>query len=201
MWHGAGAKHLSLTVTRSKFEQMTDALLTRTRQPCKDCLRDAGVTQKDITEVLLVGGMTRMPKARTPPGRAACAQAQPKLARLSSCRFPVCLPANHSCCSPLASHHLRLSCLHHCQLALERVGCWMGGLLSAIILPCRSSDLCETLSFEASCTRHHGGEAGGRMPGGHRSASSSSCHQCRCIAGCTAGCDRGRSRGCRWGRW
>lgn len=67
MWHGAGAKHLSLTVTRSKFEQMTDALLTRTRQPCKDCLRDAGVTQKDITEVLLVGGMTRMPKARTPP--------------------------------------------------------------------------------------------------------------------------------------
>lgn len=58
----AGAKHLSLTVTRSKFEQLTDSLLTRTRQPCKDCLRDAGLTQKDITEVLLVGGMTRMPK-------------------------------------------------------------------------------------------------------------------------------------------
>jgi len=58
----SGAKHLSLTVTRSKFEQLTDSLLTRTRQPCKDCLRDAGLTQKDITEVLLVGGMTRMPK-------------------------------------------------------------------------------------------------------------------------------------------
>ncbi len=62
----AGAKHLSLNVTRSKFEQLTDPLLTRTKQPCKDCLRDAGLSQKDITEVLLVGGMTRMPKARPP---------------------------------------------------------------------------------------------------------------------------------------
>lgn len=58
----AGAKHLSLTVTRSKFEQLTDSLLNRTRQPCKDCLKDAGISQSDVTEVLLVGGMTRMPK-------------------------------------------------------------------------------------------------------------------------------------------
>ncbi len=58
----AGAKHLSMTVTRSKFEQLTDGLLNRTRQPCKDCLKDAGLAQSEITEVLLVGGMTRMPK-------------------------------------------------------------------------------------------------------------------------------------------
>lgn len=58
----AGAKHLSMTLTRSKFEQLTDGLLNRTRQPCKDCLKDAGISQSEVTEVLLVGGMTRMPK-------------------------------------------------------------------------------------------------------------------------------------------
>jgi chaperone protein DnaK len=58
----SGAKHLSLTVTRSKFEQLVDGLLNRTRQPCKDCLKDAGLSQSEVTEVLLVGGMTRMPK-------------------------------------------------------------------------------------------------------------------------------------------
>jgi molecular chaperone DnaK (HSP70) len=59
----AGAKHLSMTITRGKFEQLTDGLLNRTRQPCKDCLKDAGISQSEVTEVLLVGGMTRMPKA------------------------------------------------------------------------------------------------------------------------------------------
>jgi molecular chaperone DnaK (HSP70) len=64
---GAGAKHLSMTITRGKFEQLVDSLLNRTRQPCKDCLKDAGISQSEVTEVLLVGGMTRMPKVgRTP---------------------------------------------------------------------------------------------------------------------------------------
>jgi len=62
----AGAKHLSMTLTRGKFEQLTDPLLNRTRQPCKDCIKDAGVSTSEINEVLLVGGMTRMPKARSP---------------------------------------------------------------------------------------------------------------------------------------
>ena len=63
----AGAKHLSMTITRGKFEQLVDSLLNRTRQPCKDCLKDAGISQSEVTEVLLVGGMTRMPKVgRTP---------------------------------------------------------------------------------------------------------------------------------------
>ena len=52
-----------MTLTRGKFEQLTDPLLNRTRQPCKDCIKDAGVSQSEINEVLLVGGMTRMPKA------------------------------------------------------------------------------------------------------------------------------------------
>ena len=60
----SGAKHLSMTITRGKFEALTGPLLERTRQPCKDCMKDAGVSQSEIHEVLLVGGMTRMPKVR-----------------------------------------------------------------------------------------------------------------------------------------
>ena len=58
----SGAKHLSLVITRARFETLVADLLARTKQPCKDCLKDAGVSPRDIKEVLLVGGMTRMPK-------------------------------------------------------------------------------------------------------------------------------------------
>ncbi|KAK9842294.1 hypothetical protein WJX81_004981 [Elliptochloris bilobata] len=58
----SGAKHLSLVITRARFETLVSDLLARTKQPCKDCLKDAGVSASDIKEVLLVGGMTRMPK-------------------------------------------------------------------------------------------------------------------------------------------
>ncbi|CAG9461139.1 unnamed protein product [Pedinophyceae sp. YPF-701] len=58
----SGAKHLALTVTRAQLEKISDSLLNRTKQPCASCMKDAGVTAKDINEVLLVGGMTRMPK-------------------------------------------------------------------------------------------------------------------------------------------
>ncbi|KAK9840256.1 hypothetical protein WJX74_006294 [Apatococcus lobatus] len=61
----SGAKHLTMTITRSKFEQLVEKLLARTEQPCKDCLKDAGVAAQDINEVLLVGGMTRMPKVQS----------------------------------------------------------------------------------------------------------------------------------------
>ncbi|CAK9218787.1 unnamed protein product [Sphagnum troendelagicum] len=60
----SGAKHLNVTITRAKFEQLTAHLIERTKQPCIDCLKDAGVSTKDIDEVLLVGGMTRMPKVQ-----------------------------------------------------------------------------------------------------------------------------------------
>jgi chaperone protein DnaK len=59
-----GAKHLNVTLTRSRYEQLVNHLIERTKQPCKDCLKDAGVTSKEIDEVLLVGGMTRMPKVQ-----------------------------------------------------------------------------------------------------------------------------------------
>jgi molecular chaperone DnaK len=57
-----GPKHLNLRVTRAKFEQMVDDLVQRCLEPCRAALKDAGCTAKDIDEVILVGGMTRMPK-------------------------------------------------------------------------------------------------------------------------------------------
>lgn len=56
-----GPKHLAITLTRSKLETLTHDLIERTREPCLKALKDAGVTKDNIAEVLLVGGMTRMP--------------------------------------------------------------------------------------------------------------------------------------------
>ena len=58
----AGPKHLVLKLTRAKLEQLVDDLVQKTIGPCKKALDDAGVTARDIKEVVLVGGMTRMPK-------------------------------------------------------------------------------------------------------------------------------------------
>ncbi|MBQ0165801.1 MAG: molecular chaperone DnaK [Treponema sp.] len=57
-----GPKHLQKSLTRAKFEQMTEDLLERTKEPCRKALADADVTADQIDEVLLVGGSTRMPK-------------------------------------------------------------------------------------------------------------------------------------------
>ena len=57
-----GPKHLQRSLSRAKFEQMTDSLLERTKEPCRKALADAGVDASQIDEVLLVGGSTRMPK-------------------------------------------------------------------------------------------------------------------------------------------
>ncbi|KAL9647222.1 hypothetical protein ABK040_012574 [Willaertia magna] len=59
-----GPKNLLMTLTRSKFEQLTQDLINRTLEPCRKCLKDAGVQTKDVVEVVLVGGMTRMPKVQ-----------------------------------------------------------------------------------------------------------------------------------------
>ena len=56
-----GPKHLNLTLTRAKLEQLTEELVKRTIGPCQKALEDAGVSKAEITEVVLVGGMTRMP--------------------------------------------------------------------------------------------------------------------------------------------
>lgn len=58
----SGPKHLVLKLTRSKLEQLVDDLITRSIEPCKKALTDAGIPAGDINEVVLVGGMTRMPK-------------------------------------------------------------------------------------------------------------------------------------------
>ena len=58
----SGPKHLNLKITRSQLENLVDDLITKSINPCKEALKDAGVNAGDIDEVILVGGMTRMPK-------------------------------------------------------------------------------------------------------------------------------------------
>jgi molecular chaperone DnaK len=57
----SGPKHMNMKLTRAKFESLVDHLVQRTLEPMKLCLKDAGMSAKDISDVLLVGGMTRVP--------------------------------------------------------------------------------------------------------------------------------------------
>ena len=77
----SGPKHMNLQLTRSKFESLVSDLVGRTVAPCEKALKDADVGKSDISDVLLVGGMTRMPKV---PSLHVC--------------LSVCLAA-HSCLS------------------------------------------------------------------------------------------------------
>jgi molecular chaperone DnaK len=58
----SGPKHCNVKITRAKLESITDKFLLRTKAPCENCLKDSGVPKDKIDEVILVGGMTRMPK-------------------------------------------------------------------------------------------------------------------------------------------
>ena len=58
----SGPKHLEVSISRAKYEAMAADLLERSLEPCRKCLKDSGINKEDIHEVLLVGGMTRMPK-------------------------------------------------------------------------------------------------------------------------------------------
>ena len=60
----SGPKHLTLKLTRAKLEALVDDLIQRTVEPCRKALKDAGLTAGEINEVVLVGGMTRMPKVQ-----------------------------------------------------------------------------------------------------------------------------------------
>jgi molecular chaperone DnaK len=60
----AGPKHLTLKLTRAKFEALVDDLIQKTIEPCRRALSDAGLSPGEINEVVLVGGMTRMPKVQ-----------------------------------------------------------------------------------------------------------------------------------------
>src|SRR5690606_18626915 len=58
----SGPKHLNIKLTRAKLEALVDDLIQKTIDPCRAALRDAGLKASEIDEVILVGGMTRMPK-------------------------------------------------------------------------------------------------------------------------------------------
>ena len=60
----SGPKHLSIKLTRSKLESLVEELIERTMAPCRTAIKDAGVSAADIHDVILVGGMTRMPKVQ-----------------------------------------------------------------------------------------------------------------------------------------
>jgi len=59
-----GPKHLVMTMSRGTLEQLTEDLIERSLVPCEQCLKDSGIKKESITEVLLVGGMTRMPRVQ-----------------------------------------------------------------------------------------------------------------------------------------
>ncbi|CAI9777959.1 unnamed protein product [Fraxinus pennsylvanica] len=60
----SGAKHLNITLSISKFEAFVNHLIERTKSPCKNSLKDAGISTNEVDEVLLIGGMTRVPKVQ-----------------------------------------------------------------------------------------------------------------------------------------
>src|SRR5512139_1790056 len=60
----SGPKHLSMKITRAKFESLVEELIAKTIEPCRIAVKDAGVSLADIDDVILVGGMTRMPKVQ-----------------------------------------------------------------------------------------------------------------------------------------
>lgn len=57
-----GPKHCNYQLTRAKLESLTDSFLKKTVKPCESCIKDSGLQKNNIDEVILVGGMTRMPK-------------------------------------------------------------------------------------------------------------------------------------------
>lgn len=58
----SGPKHMNLQLTRSKFESLVADLIQRTVAPCEKAIKDADVSKNNVADVILVGGMTRMPK-------------------------------------------------------------------------------------------------------------------------------------------
>ena len=60
----SGPKHLNMKLTRAKLEMLVEDLIAKLEAPCKTALKDAGLSQKDVNEVILVGGMTRMPRVQ-----------------------------------------------------------------------------------------------------------------------------------------
>ena len=60
----SGPRHMNMQLTRSKFESLVASLIERTIAPCEKAIKDAEVSKSDVADVILVGGMTRMPKVQ-----------------------------------------------------------------------------------------------------------------------------------------
>lgn len=58
----SGPKHLQVKLTRAKLDELVADLLSKTKEPCEKCIKDAGIKKSELSDVLLVGGMTRMPR-------------------------------------------------------------------------------------------------------------------------------------------
>lgn len=72
----SGPKHMNMQMNRSKLESLVDHLIQRTVDPCKKAIKDAEISSSAVTEVILVGGMTRMPMVR---------REERKIARRNAC--------------------------------------------------------------------------------------------------------------------
>ena len=115
-----GPQHMQLKVTRSQFEQIVGKLVERTIDPCKKCLKDAAISSSEVGEVLLVGGMTRMPKVQETVEnlfkRKPSKGVNPDEVRTTN---------THPSCSRVLRLFLRRLCGDHCR------GCsrtWVWGL-------------------------------------------------------------------------
>jgi molecular chaperone DnaK len=87
----SGPKHLTLKITRAKFESLVEELIKKTVAPCLTAIKDSGVKLSDISDVILVGGQTRMPKCRTRSRRSSARAAQrrqPGRGGGNRCRHP-----------------------------------------------------------------------------------------------------------------
>lgn len=117
---------MNLQLTRSKFESLVSDLVGRTVAPCEKALKDADVGKSDISDVLLVGGMTRMPKV---PSLHVCLSV---CLAAHSCLIPYLLP---SLCLSCSSVFICLSCLCVSLACLFTVSFYLLSLMYCFVGP------------------------------------------------------------------
>jgi molecular chaperone DnaK len=111
----AGPKHLNLKLTRSKLEQLVEDLIKRSLGPCKQALKDSGLESRDIDEVVLVGGQTRMPAIHAAV-KEFFGQASPTRASTPT-RWWRSAPPSRAACSPATSRTWCCSTSPRCRWA------------------------------------------------------------------------------------
>ena len=86
----SGPKHMNVKLSRSQFEGIVETLVKKTIDPCKKALKDADVTKSEVGEVILVGGMTRMPKVPFSIIKIFCERSKNDAPHISSLSGSVC---------------------------------------------------------------------------------------------------------------